>query len=120
MGAMGFAPLNPSYTQRRPVGWVERSETHQVYSPFSAASVEQVGRPASNPWHSPPGRGTVRDSQFAFGRNADAVIRRRAAPFADPQGLARRNAGSSARAGPADHRPAPSSVGPAGQPLPVP
>ena len=38
-GPMGFASLNPSYASAaaRPVGWVERSETHQSW-PISGIS----------------------------------------------------------------------------------
>src|SRR5439155_25271650 len=50
---------------------------------------------------------------------ADADLLSPAAPPADPQGLARRDPGTGARARAARHRPASSSVGPAGQPLSV-
>src|SRR5436305_898908 len=54
------------------------------------------------------------------GAPADAILRRRVPPSADPQGLARRDARARARARPADHRPAPSPVGPSKQSISLP
>ena len=77
---------------------------------LGAIKIVAFGAPASQTWR--------RDKS---GAPADAIVlRRRRPPSADPQGLARRDPGAGARARPADHRPAPSFVGPAGQPLSVP
>ena len=76
------------------------------------------------PWHSARAASQTSPQEFEaedFERTAaDAIVFSPAAPSADPQGLARRDPGTRARTGSPDHRPAPSSVGPAGQPLSVP